>query len=169
MSSQRIEAAGAQGDQALMAIEFNPRTEPPMASRPSIEGDAREAFDLAKQATVGLVFKRDQINSDASLNADEKKRAITRNRQDRQSSFSRAKALLAREREALEALDAEVRHDPELVATPEQLDALMARRVAFEQASYGVGVAETWSDKQSGVATTDLRGRIAGLVKARDY
>lgn len=63
-----------------MAIEFNPRTEPPMASRPSIEGDARDAFDLAKQATVWLVFKRDQINSDARLNADEKKRAITLNR-----------------------------------------------------------------------------------------
>ena len=140
-----------------------------MASRPSIEGDARDAFDLAKQATVGLVSKRDQINYDARLNANERKRAITRNRQDRQSSFDRAKALLTREREALAALDAESRHDPELVATPEQLDALRARREAYEQASYGVGVAEAWSDKQSGVATADLRGRIADIVKARAY
>ena len=152
-----------------MAIEFNPRTEPPMASRPSIEGDAREAFDLAKQATVGLVLKRDQIHSDARLNADEKKRAITLNRQNRQSSFDRAKALLAREREALEAMDAELRCDPELVEAPERLDTLRARRAAHEQASYGVGVAEAWSDKQSGLAIADFRRRIADIVKARDY
>src|SRR5215470_19060143 len=123
-----------------MPIEFNPRTEPPMASRPSIEGDARDAFDLAKQATVGLVLKLDEINSDARLNADEKKRAISRNRQDRQSSFDRAKALLAREREALAVLDAEFRR--ESVVSPERVNAFRARRTAYEQANYGVGVAE---------------------------
>jgi len=101
-----------------MTISFDTRRDAPLGTRPELEGDSQHAFDIAKAATEGLVDSVDRIRRDTTdgLSADGKERLVAKERLARQEKLDRATALIAREQNAVDVLDQELRRDAGLSA-----------------------------------------------------
>jgi hypothetical protein len=78
-------------------IEFNVKTDCPLASAPEVDGDAKKAHETARAATLDFVSEIERINADQRFSAGGKQAQILKLREEREEKLSEAETLLALE------------------------------------------------------------------------